>query len=255
MTSLSFKGRVRAGLAHHAWVYLTEGIDMRRYVSTFMLRLAVASLLALAGWTVAQAAPVCPETTKDAAAADIAALDGMSDSERTAAEASIYQQYSSCLQDASLTPTTDPFYTAVRQCGTNASHLGSIYFEEMPCCGYDPQRRQFGCPVKIKQRFGFGGAPLPGSREYVLNCVADNNNVLQPVALDSVHLANEMFAKVPPWQFAVIASANQNLHTVQPMNGVTRNARSILSWGLRPTGCNYLPIWGNVINYRIRLDQ
>ena len=62
--------------------------------------------------------------------------------------------------------------------------------KEMSCCGYDPQRRQFACPVKINQPFGFGTAPLPGSREYVLHCVADATGVFVPVGHDSVHLAN-----------------------------------------------------------------
>ena len=61
---------------------------------------------------------------------------------------------------------------AARQCGAKVSYVGSLYYEEMPCCGYDPQRRAFACPVKIKQNFGFGASPLPGSREYVLHCVA-----------------------------------------------------------------------------------
>ena len=78
---------------------------------------------------------------------------------------------------------------------------------------------------------------------------------LLPVALDSVHLADAIANQVPTWQFAVIANANQNLHTIYPMNGQTRRARSILSWALPPTNCNYTPIWGNALNYRIRLDQ
>jgi hypothetical protein len=123
----------------------------------------------------------------------------------------------------------------------------------MPCVGYDPQRRQFAAPVKIKQNFGFGGAPLPGSREYVLHCVADPAGVLRPVGIDSVHLANSV--DLPSWQFAVITNANQNLQLIQPMNGATRRAKSILSWQLPPTSCNYTPIWGNAVNYRIRLDQ
>ena len=53
----------------------------------------------------------------------------------------------------------------------------------------------------------------------------------------------------------VFASANQNLQTIQPINNQTRRARSILSWALPPTSCNYQPIWGNALNYRIRLDQ
>ena len=68
-------------------------------------------------------------------------------------------------------------------------------------------------------------------------------------------LANELFGQPPSWQFAVIAAASQNLQLVQPMNGATRRARSILSWGFEPTGCNFVPIWGNALNYRIRLDQ
>jgi hypothetical protein len=73
------------------------------------------------------------------------------------------------------------------QCGANVSISGSLFFEEMSCCSYDPQRRQFACPVK--------------------------------------------------------------------MDGATRRVRSILSWALTPTNCNYAPIWGNALNYRIRLDQ
>jgi hypothetical protein len=69
-----------------------------------------------------------------------------------------------------------------------------------------------------------------------------------------VHLANALGNQSPTWQFAVIANAHENLGTVYPMNGQTRRARSILSWGFTPTNCNYQPIWGNALNYRIRLD-
>ncbi len=79
--------------------------------------------------------------------------------------------------------------------------------------------------------------------------------MLLPVARDSVHLANAIPGAGPTWQFAVIANANENLQTIHPMNGQTRRARSILSWALPPTNCNYTPIWGNAVNYRIRLDQ
>ena len=69
-----------------------------------------------------------------------------------------------------------------------------------------------------------------------------------------MHLANAP-GQNPTWQFAVIADANQNLQTIQPMNGQTRRARSILSWAFTPTSCDFKPIWGNALNYRIRLDQ
>lgn len=200
-------------------------------------------------------AQTCGPDVKEEAAKELSALADIADDAKADAEAKLYEKYKYCIQDGALAAPDPNFQIAVRQCGGSLSNLGSTYYEEMSCCGYDPQRRQFGCPVKIKQRFGFGQAPLPGSREYVLNCVANTAGVLQPVGVDSVHLANEIFGAAPTWQFAVIASANQNLGLVQPMNGVTRRARSILSWGFQPTNCNFVPIWGNAINYRIRLDQ
>jgi hypothetical protein len=195
---------------------------------------------------------VCGPEVKENVIKDLSQLADLPDDAKAEAEAKLYEKYKFCLQDAQPDPN---FQAAARQCGASVSNLGSTFYEEMSCCGYDPQRRQFGCPVKIKQRFGFGGAPLPGSREYVLNCVADANGVLQPVGVDSVHLANELFGVSTTWQFAVIASANQNLNLVQPMNGATRRARSILSWNFQPTNCNFVPIWGNALNYLIRLDQ
>ena len=89
----------------------------------------------------------------------------------------------------------------------------------------------------------------------MLHCVADASGTLVPVGRDSVHLANAIGNDRPTWQFAVIVSANENLHTIYPMDGSTRRVRSILSWQLTPTDCNYTPIWGNALNYRIRLDQ
>ena len=200
----------------------------------------------------ANAQTACGPEIKEEAAKELSALADLEDNAKVVAEAKLYEKYKFCIQDA--VPDGN-FQAAARQCGASISHLGNTYFEEMSCCGYDPQRRQFGCPVKVKQRFGFGSAPLPGSREYVLNCVANANGVLQPVGVDSVHLANEIFGVAPTWQFAVIASANQNLGLVQPMNGATRRARSILSWGFQPPSCDFVPVWGNALNYHIRLDQ
>ena len=150
---------------------------------------------------------------KEAVAQALAGVEDGTDAEKLAVQAELYEKYQGCTQDAQLVAPTSTFFVAARQCGAAVSNLGSIFFEEMSCCGYDPQRRQFACPVKIKQPFGFGGAPLPGSREHVLHCVADANGVLQPVGHDSVHLANAVSGSSRRWQFAVIAAANQNLFT------------------------------------------
>lgn len=173
---------------------------------------------------------------------------------KLAAEASVYAQFSYCGKDQPQPATA--FFNSVRQCAaTNVSGLtGSTFYEEMSCCGYDPQKRQFACPVRIKQNFGFGGSPFPGSREFVLSCVfSPAAGAFVPVALDSVHLSNS--AAQPSWMFGVVANAVANLGTVLPLNQATERARSILSWNAPPRNCNFKPIWGNAIEYRIRRDQ
>jgi hypothetical protein len=201
----------------------------------------------------AQTTTACGPEIKEAVLRRLASVENAPDAQKVAVQQELYKQYQFCGEDSKLVPST--FAIAARQCGATVSNLGSLFYEEMSCAGYDPQRRQFASPIKIKQTFGFGLAPLPGSREYVLHCVADISGVLRPVGMDSVHLSNAMAGQSPTWQFAVITSATENLHTIQPMNNETRKARSILSWALPPTGCNYVPIWGNALNYRIRLDQ
>jgi hypothetical protein len=224
----------------------------RSSLARLLLTIGSALLMWLPSTAAAQTAPCDSAAIKEEVAKALTALDAQPADSREALEAELYEKYQFCLQNAVPSST---FANAARACGATVSNLGSLFFEEMSCCGYDPQRRQFACPVKIKQNTGFGGTPLPGSREHVLHCVADAAGVLQPVGRDSVHLSNAIAGSSPTWQFAVIAAANQNLQTVYPMNGQTRRARSILSWGFTPNGCNFVPIWGNALNYRIRLDQ
>ena len=231
--------------------YLT---DVRLGAARILLAVSSALLVSLPPAALAQAQTVCGAEVKEEVVKALASVEDASDAQKQAVENELYAKYYQyCAQDAQLVPST--FLTAARQCGASVSNLGSLFFEEMSCSGYDPQRRQFASPIKIKQTFGFGGAPLPGSREYVLHCVADASGTLLPVGRDSVHLADAIGNQFPTWQFAVIVNANENLQTIYPMNGQTRRARSILSWALAPTGCNYTPIWGNALNYRIRLDQ
>jgi hypothetical protein len=229
-------------LLHGAWRLLALG------ASSFTL------LVAMPFAAHAQSTTACGPSVKADVAKQVAAWAGLSEAEQLKMQATLYDKYKSCgTIDGAQVPASDPIYTAARQCGAKVSYVGSLYYEEMSCCGYDPQRRTFACPVKIKQPFGFGGSPLPGSREYVLHCVADAAGVLQPVGDDSVHLSDSTFN--PSWQFAVVANATDNLGTVQPMSGQPRRARSILSWNLKPTNCAYQPIWGDVLDYIIRLDQ
>jgi hypothetical protein len=231
-----------------------RGADLRSRAARTLLALGSALIVSLPHAAHAQVQTYCGPEVKEEVAKVLAGFEGAPEEQQLAVEKELYAKFQFCAQDAVVFPISSNFLIAARECGAFVSNVGSLFYEEMSCAGYDPQRRQFAAPIKIKQTFGFGGAPLPGSREHVLHCVADANGVLVPVARDSVHLANSIGDR-PTWQFAVIANANQNLHTVQPMSGQTRRARSILSWQLTPTDCNYQPIWGNALNYRIRLDQ
>jgi hypothetical protein len=236
---------------------MTTSLKYRRDVRSHALRtlLAVGSALvmSLPSTALAQSQTVCGPEVKEEVVKALASLEGVSDADTLSLEKELYAKYEYCAQDYQAVSSS--FIAAARECGASVSNLGSLFYEEMSCVGYDPQRRQFAAPIKIKQTFGFGGAPLPGSREHVLHCVADAGGVLRPVGHDSVHLANAIGNQFPTWQFAVITNANENLQTVYPMNGQTRRARSILSWAFTPTDCNFTPIWGNALNYRIRLDQ
>jgi hypothetical protein len=226
----------------------------RVFATRILLAAAALVAVSLPSPAFAQATTVCGPEVKEEIVKSLAAVQNAPAASQLALEKELYAKFSYCAQDAQLTPST--FHTAARQCGASVSNLGSLFYEEMPCVGYDPQRRQFAAPVRIKQVFGFGGTPIPGSREYVLHCVADPNGVFQPVGRDSVHLSNAIAAAGgPSWQFAVITNATENLQLIQPLNQTTRRAKSILSWQLQPTSCNYTPIWGNAVNYRIRLDQ
>ena len=143
-----------------------------RFRATRIL-LAAGSVLAvsLPPSALAQTATVCGVEVKEEVVKALSNVAGLAAQDQLALEKAVYAKYSFCLQDAQLAP--DTFHVAARECGATVSNLGSIFFEEMSCSGYDPQRRQFASPIKIKQTFGYGAAQLPGSREHVLHCVAD----------------------------------------------------------------------------------
>ncbi len=212
---------------------------------------AACVLGALAPWQVQAQTATCSPEVKAYVLEALASIQKLPEAQQAEQESALYKQYQFCAGDGTGTAA---FFNAARQCGAAVSAKGSLAYEEMSCCGYDPQRRTFACPVRINRNVGFGGSPLPGSREYVMHCVYDAAAAAwRHVGTDSVHLSNSVAA--PTWQFAVVANAHMNLPLVQPMDGATRRARSILSWGFRPTSCAFVPIWGNALDYRIRLDQ
>ena len=158
----------------------------------------------------------------------------------------VYEKFSFCAEDIANQPTPLP---RNELCG-RTTLVGKLNYERMPCCGYDPQKKIFGCPIRIEQPTGFG-PPFSGSHEFVLTCV-DFGGGFQRVALDTVHLSDAV-SGAPPWMFAVLADAEEKL-SGQPLDGKTYRARSILSWNMAPTSCDYKAYWGHALDYQIRLD-
>lgn len=236
---------------------------MRRGTSLLWAVLVLAALLSYSSPSFAQTCTV----TRDQLAADV--NSGMSPDE-------INAKYAGCVaadqasgattaaagQDSTATTATTatiipsplpPFSMPSTMIFTNA---GSVFYEEQKACGYHPQREELDCTVQIKQRFGFAGFPAigAGSNEYILFCVDYGDGLgLVPVNTNGVHVHDEQFGVQPSWYFGVVVQSNPRLLTLIN-NGRTLNARSILSWNVPPTACNTRPIWGNWLDFRIRLD-
>lgn len=142
------------------------------------------------------------------------------------------------------------------------------FFEQITACGFYPQETRLECVIDIKQTGGYGG-PIgsPGSIENVLFCVDYNNSGTydqsESVGEGSVAIHDESAGGKPAWQYAVyrdfdprggLRTTNDGASTTTKTNGPTLRARAVLSWFVEPTGCNYQPFWGNVVNFRIRFD-
>lgn len=227
----------------------------------FALLCVLGLTLLSAGSAAAQEQPVCGDDVKAYIVEVLSKYGEKLDSpESLKVQNELYEKFQYCAGDApklgkfAAAPDLSRVTFPSQFCG-RVPLLGSLFYEQMRCCGYHPQHRMFGCPIDIKQTFGFGWAPFPGSYEHVLTCVDFEDGAgFVPVAFDSVHLADaNALGKAPPWEFAVLAKAWERLASL-PLDGRALQARSILSWELRPTDCKYRPTWGNAVEYQIRLD-
>src|ERR1044072_5204254 len=143
---------------------LVSRSDARRHATRLVVAASAIVVLLLPSPAHAQTASVCGPEVKAEVAKALSAVAAASDNEKLSLEAELYAKYQFCAQDSQVVPSA--FVAAARECGATVSNLGSIFYEELSCAGYDPQRRQFAAPLKIKQTFGFGPAPLPGSRAH-----------------------------------------------------------------------------------------
>ena len=133
-------------------------------------------------------------------------------------------------------------------------------FEELTCLGFYPQERRLTASLKIKRPYGYGGN-LPGgigTYQYVAfyvnwNGDSDFNDTGEDVCASYVHVFDPgaIITKTGPICYSVYRDIIP-LPTLKP--GTVVNVRAILSWQIKPTGPNFQPTWGNVINCPIRIE-
>ena len=204
---------------------------------------------ALAGHANAQ--KNCGEDVKLEVAETLSKYDDPTSKEALQVQQELYEKYAYCLNDGAADPQAAGRLRE-RACG-KVPFVGSLYWEQMPCCGYDPQEQTFGCPIEILRDSYYGPAQFPGSYEHVLVCV-DYGAGLVPVARDTVHLADNISASRPIWNFAALPKVFDERFLALHYNSQMYPARAILSWSIEPATCKQPPIWGHAVDFKIRLD-
>jgi hypothetical protein len=218
---------------------------LRTTASRFSLNLILAALLILPAGFVTHTAAQEQEDTLRARVSEALSRDDLASVEKLTAEALAEKNSAEAVAAGPVN--------------------GSLAFEEIRACGFYPQETRLECIIDIKQNFGYGG-PLEtfGSTEYVSFCVDWNNDgVFQNTELvgQGNVVLHDGSART---NYAVYRDINipggLRTRTTGPStattttNGPILRARATLSWVTPPTGCNFAPIWGNIFNFRIRLD-
>ncbi|HKP62168.1 MAG TPA: hypothetical protein VJV78_35795 [Polyangiales bacterium] len=223
---------------------------MRMSRATIAIALTPLWAAALAGQAAAQ--EVCGNDVKLEVVNALSKYDDPTSKDALAAQQELYKKLEYCLKE----PPKDNQPAArlrARACG-KIPFVGSLYWEQMPCCGYDPQEYTFACPIEILRDSGFGAPAYPGSFEHVLVCV-DYGAGLVPVARDWVHLADNISGTRPIWNFAALPKVFDQGFLAQHFDNLAYPARAVLSWSIEPADCQQTPIWGHAVDFKIRLDK
>lgn len=144
-----------------------------------------------------------------------------------------------------------------------------VSFEELTDCGLYSQESRLACTIEIKRVNGYGGVVDSfGSFEHVLFCIDWNGNGAfannEVVGEVSVHVHDEGAGATPPWRYAVyrditppggVRTTNGGVGTATTATvAPSFRALAILSWNTAPTGCGFVPIFGNRLTFQIRVD-
>jgi hypothetical protein len=128
---------------------------------------------------------------------------------------------------------------------------GDTTFEQLDCVGYNPETRRLGGVLSIKRNSGYSGDLCdPGSTEYV-GFWLFVSGAWQSLGSAQVRV-HDLAAVSPgnPVRYAVFRGANLPEHLCGDITGLP--LRAILSWQTPPTGPDFIPVWGNVVNTHVQ---
>jgi len=162
-------------------------------------------------------------------------------------------------QAASLIKAPQPAESAGLLAGVNIADIlkqiellaGDTSFEQLTCAGYNPQTRTLEGVIQVKQNSGFSGSLCTaGSTEYV-SFFAFVSGAWQSLGTAQVKVY-DLAAVTPgnPISYAVFRVSNVTEMLCNDLTGVP--LRAILSWQTPPTGPDFIPTWGNVVNTHIQ---
>lgn len=128
---------------------------------------------------------------------------------------------------------------------------GETNFEQLTCAGYNPQTRMLEGVIQLKQSSGYsGGLCTAGSIEYV-SFFAFFGGVWNDLGTAQVRVHDVSTASpANPISYAVFRLSNLTSMPCHDLSGVP--LRAILSWQTQPTGPNFNPVWGNVVNTHVQ---
>jgi hypothetical protein len=128
---------------------------------------------------------------------------------------------------------------------------GDTTFEQLTCAGYNPETRELAAVVQIKLNAGYsGGLCTAGSTEYV-SFFAMIGGAWQSLGTTTVNV-HDLAAVSPgnPLMYAVFRVSNLTEMPCETLTGVP--LRAILSWQVEPTGPDFVPTWGNVVDTHVQ---
>jgi hypothetical protein len=128
---------------------------------------------------------------------------------------------------------------------------GDTTFEQLTCAGYNPQTRTLEAVVQINANSGYsGGLCTVGSYEYV-GFYAFFGGAWQSLGLAQVNVHDlQSVTSGNPISYAVFRVSNVVSELCEGLKAIP--LRAILSWQEPPTGPDFIPVWGNVVDTQIQ---